>query len=109
MEEIFYLDLHKNQLFGFQPWAQEKHIEDILEGISLGGNFPAVPVYRTLDGKFYLALDKRREDKPSVVDGGHHRAIAHYQARKPLKCKRLEGEPPSAPGHYIPIRDITLV
>ncbi len=82
----------------------------MIEELRRGNNFPPVPVLRTNNGLFYLSVDTGLPNDPFIIDGGHNRAIAHYQVRKPLKCMLLEGEPRFADDKffYVPIRDITM-
>jgi hypothetical protein len=110
MEKIFYLDLHINELYGWEKYKGLDYVTQMIEGIKRGNNFPPVPVLRTNNGLFYLSFNTKIPDNIFLVDGGHNRAIAHYRARKPLKCMLLEGEPPliHEKFFYVPIRDITV-
>ncbi|MFH1358550.1 MAG: hypothetical protein ABIH37_01540 [archaeon] len=76
--EIF-LDLDKVRLYGSETDAKsEKVIRAIIIGIYMGDMFPPVPVCQTKDGEFELLR--------SNYGGGHHRALAHYRAKRPLRC-----------------------
>jgi hypothetical protein len=105
MEEIFYLDLHKNELYGWEPLKNKERIDSIVDGIRKNDNFPAVPVHRTIDNQFFLSKNILLES--GLIDGGHHRAVAHYITRKPLKCKLIDGQP-RAKEYYLLIRDIQI-
>jgi hypothetical protein len=107
MGMIFYLDLHMNQLFGWERVKSKEYVDSIIDGIKRGAVFPSVPVHRTIDNKFYLSLNVKKEGS-STVDGGHNRAIAHYITRKPLKVELLDDLPKNLdePFLYIPIKDI---
>ncbi len=93
--EIFFIDLNKVDLIGWERIKSIEVIDYLVQRIYAGDEFPPVPVSQVDDTTFhlysYLAIRKNE-----LVDGGHHRAVAHYIAGKPLKVvlysrrKRIE-------------------
>jgi len=84
------LDLNEVNLFGFQKHVFNTLIESILLGIEKNDEFPPVFVTTLNNKDFFLTYvfnPYLRE-----FDGGHHRAKAHYLAKKPLKCKIIPFE-----------------
>ena len=87
-EDIFYLDLNQVTLLGFERQNLFSKVEKMVQAIEAGdNNFPPVPVKRF--DYFTYALT-HEPDKIGNADGGHHRAVAHYIANKPLKCRLVE-------------------
>jgi len=77
----FYLDLNKNRLNGDHNGVMTLDVGLMVEGVELGHDFPAVDVSLGSDGSYRIE---------NTLDGGHHRAVAHYIAGKPLKCNLVE-------------------
>ena len=99
--DVFFLDLEKNLLLGCEDNKNPFLVNAIMEGIRAGDDFRAMPVYHSAEQQaWYLAYPE---------DGGHHRALAHYLAGKPLKCV-LSANPPHWFGSAspIPIKDISF-
>ena len=83
-EEIM-LDLRVATLLGFHKVVDKKEIESMLEAIAKNIIFPPVRIIKIGQNNYSMAFLINPEDgKP---DGGHHRAFAHYQADKPLRCE----------------------
>jgi hypothetical protein len=106
MGKIVYLDLRKNDLYGWEHSKNKLLVNAIKRGIRKKDKFPAVSIYKTIENKFYISQEKILEEF-DLVDGGHHRAIAHYQMKKPLKCEFVD-EKTNCMENYIKIKDITL-
>lgn len=84
-EDIFYLDLNKVTLLGFEQRNLYSKVEEMVNAIERGDDFPPVFV-RHLYGDTYRLTHDRVEGK-FRPEGGHHRAIAHYITNIPLKCR----------------------
>lgn len=113
LDEIIYLDLQKNKLYGWEPSVSDKVIESIIKGIEIDSDFPAVPVHKISDSEYELSLSStviNPYDFGEITDGGHNRAIAHYIVSKSLKCVLKFGRSPTPKGGYfwIPIQDIII-
>jgi len=102
MGKIFQLDLHANELFGWEGEKSKLVVKAIIKGIRKGDEFPPVPIQEA-NGRFYLY-----NSNDELVQGGHHRAIGHYLAHKPLTCELMPGEPTESGLRLIPIREIVL-
>lgn len=85
-EYIFYLDLNKVTLLGWEQRNLFSKVEEMVNAIESGDNFPAVPVKKINENTYRLTMDRLYEW--GRCDGGHHRAIAHYIANKPLLCRK---------------------
>jgi len=85
-DDIIFLDLNEVNLWGFEDKKSEKVIESIVLGIEAEDDFPAVQVYRLDDTNYQLTYFEDPTNS-NFVDGGHNRAVAHYIANKPLKCR----------------------
>ncbi|HTY43624.1 MAG TPA: hypothetical protein VMC80_00060 [Patescibacteria group bacterium] len=108
MEDIFYLDLYKNELFGWEKKRSKLVVMAMMDKIKRGADFPAVPVRKIGEGRYALCGDIFLSS--GYIDGGHNRAIAHYLARKELKC-RLIKEPNRGydfSSLFFPIKDSEL-
>jgi hypothetical protein len=86
-DDIFYLDWKTQKLFGWENHKSDEVIDSIIRGIEAGDDFPAVDVYKDEKNPdvFYISPFREIFEKPT--DGGHNRAIGHYIADKPLKCR----------------------
>ena len=71
--EEFYLDLRKERVYGIESPRNSLVVAVMCEGIKLGHSFPIVQVESCDDGSY-------------VLQGGHHRALAHYLERVSMKC-----------------------
>lgn len=115
-ERCFFLDWKKSSLFGFQEEVCDLLVDSIIKGIKQGDDFPAVPVARSASDpeKFYLARKAYVDySSGSSIDGGHHRAVAHYIEQHPLKCKVMP-EPLKLSSldeelYYFPIGEVELL
>lgn len=89
---IIYLDLNKVDLYGWEREKSDLVIDSIVRGIEAGDDFPAVPVMMINEGKYQLddIILKYHHSFTGTfnpVDGGHRRALGHYIANQPLKCR----------------------
>jgi hypothetical protein len=107
MDKIFYLDWTKHELYGWEAKKSGSAVDAIIRGIERGDDFPPVTVHEGEKNKFYIS--PLREASNGYVDGGHHRALGHYELRKPLKCELIEGGPIWPDEMCIPISDIIIV
>ncbi len=109
MKEI-YLDLQEVDLYGWERYKSQTLVDSLLRGIAMGDVFPPVPVVQN-DG--FYSLDSFAHDarfsQSDIREGGHTRAIAHYLARKSLRCV-LTGvsQLPSPPEGFFLIREISV-
>ena len=105
-----YLDLHEVDLYGWEKRKSAEKIKEMLEGIANGSVFPAVPVFETTFG--VLLLDPKVKFQNGFLDGGHHRAVAHYIAQVPLRCDinpaKTEYNMRWPKGRFIPIAEIRI-
>lgn len=98
-EEI-YLDLNLVDLFcdSRDGWKSDLCIDSIIKGIESGDEFPAVPIVKLKDRMYSLTLDAyvlyySYGKGERATDGGHNRAIVHFIANKPLRCKLGDWRP----------------
>jgi len=103
--EIFYLNLRENDLYGWESKKNKFLVKSIIKGIKNGDEFPPVSVHKTITNRFFISKIKKLDN--GVIDGGHHRAIAHYKMKKLLKCELFDGEP-ALWFDYVHIKDIKL-
>jgi hypothetical protein len=90
VRDIVYLDLNKVRLLGFEREVLSSKIEEMVQSIEVGDNdFPPVPVKR-FDNTNYALTHQPVKGQRGKADGGHHRAVAHYIANRPLKCRLIE-------------------
>ncbi|OGJ13210.1 hypothetical protein A3K82_01395 [Candidatus Pacearchaeota archaeon RBG_19FT_COMBO_34_9] len=98
-KEIFYIDLHRTEVLGWEKEKSKLVVKAIIRGIKKGDEFPPVPVQRIKD-RFFLG-------------DGHHRAIGHYLANKPLKCELcrqiFHDYNPELDNSLFPIKETVLV
>jgi len=106
MKDVFYLDLHRDELLGWEETKSKSAIERMVKSVKKGDKFPAVPVRKVADNKYVLCTDVKINRIRS--DGGHHRAIAHYLAGKKLLCRLVEEDYDYCCADFFPIRDIFL-
>lgn len=99
------LDLHKVKLYGFQRKVVRQSVEDIQRRIRNKENLPRVCVIAQNPTEYYMAC--LFEDGTGRIDGGHHRAYAHFIQFEPLPVKivnaRYIAHPP-----WILVSDIKL-
>lgn len=106
MEEIF-LDLHKVPLYGWEKQKSRERIDRFVHGLQEGEVFPPVFVWKIRNQGYNL--DKRRADPlRKLIDGGHHRAIAHYLTQKVLRAIITE-EVPFIPSYSYLIKELEVV
>lgn len=92
-EATFYLNLNDVNLRGHEREKSDLVIDSIVRGIEAGDEFPAVNVIKLSETEFELT-------------DGHNRALGHYIANKPLKCRLSMREPTPLLTHHI--RDMIL-
>ncbi|MBR9683000.1 hypothetical protein GOV03_00480 [Candidatus Woesearchaeota archaeon] len=115
--ECLYLDLKVISVLGFEDEKFCTDIEEIIEGIHEGAEFP--PVFLVPVGepdKLQYRLTQLDDYHDISNLGGHHRSVAHYLENKLLRCLILEPslvEPyDGAMGWsrlFFPIEDIILI
>lgn len=88
MGEIIYLDLEKIVLYVLQPYANRFKLDAIMRGINEGDKFPPIFVSENPDGSYDLECIEDPLDDNNYA--GHHRAVAHLEAKKPLKCVKVK-------------------
>ncbi len=90
MEEFteIYLDLHKNELLGWEPSKSALLIACMIEGIKLGHKFPVVNIIHKKNNIYQII----RSPKLSKSYAGHHRAVAHYIEQPHLRCHLFKQE-----------------
>lgn len=98
-----YLNLSKVDLFGWEEAKSDRVIDSIIEGIQQSDTFPAVDIYEISPNEYEIA----KIPKTGIIDGGHHRALGHFIANTPLRC-RILGKTAKRT-QPINIRDIVLV
>lgn len=113
--KIIHLDLTKNVLIGWEKEKSDLVVKSMVRGIDAGDNFPAVPII--FYGGAYYIFPRNIEKKIGAdsdfiglcVDGGHHRAVAHFIYPKPLKCDFLGEQQSQIPlEKRVPISNIIL-
>lgn len=91
-----YLDLNLVDLYFDKRefFKSDLCIDSVIRGIEAGDDFPSVPVVKINEKTYSLTLDAYLISRSAnsripelVIDGGHNRAVGHYIANKPLKCK----------------------
>ena len=111
LEDIIWLDLDKVEIYGFEDFKDVYNIAQMVRNIESGAEFPPVYVAKINDTKYVLSgyrnLDK---DGRLIYDnyGGHHRALAHWIAGKPLKCVITENHWKGVYTCDLNIKDIVL-
>jgi len=108
-DNIFYLDWNTQKLFGSENCKSDMVIDSIIRGIEAGDNFPPVSVYADpkVPNMFYISNASRDSRRPT--DGGHYRALGHYIADTPLKCRLLKSKLPKSRDDCIEIPNIIIV
>ena len=103
----FYLDLHKDRLYCYEPQKSDLNVAVIIEGIKLGHKFPAVKVVK--NGEIYEIQGIGQHFGHKFEWGGHHRAVAHYIEGVSLRCKLVGGHKLD-PNYkkFIPLEEVTL-
>jgi hypothetical protein len=104
MSNETYLDLRIVTLYGWEQYKSDKVILEIQDSILNGNDFNAVKVEMIDETTFQIAKEKLNNNR---LDGGHHRAYAHYLANKKLKCIITKRIPQLT--ETIKIKDIILV
>ena len=103
MNNTFFLDLDREDLFGFERERNPYILQSIQRGIDAGDAFPPVRVLLVHPKKGFFSCSAASQptyflEKNSPQyrlgrrpEGGHHRAFAHWILGKPLLCE-LVGE-----------------
>lgn len=87
MGEIVYLNLNSITLWGWERRKSLSSIEKMIRSIYAGIDFPAVPIKKLNNDEYSLVIYWPDVEE---IDGGHHRAIAHYKSNVPLKCELVD-------------------
>ena len=105
MNEIFYIDLQKTVLLGFQrmpfgangeliPAVDDLVIVEIIKGIQTGADFQPIIVEHEVQHAGEYQISFYYNHTLGHYEGGHHRAIAHYIEGVPLRCRlRKDSDP----------------
>jgi len=104
----FYLDLNKVTLLGWEPVKFYDTISDLVDSIEEGKEFLSVPVRKIDDSTYSLVYGVKDRKHKFMIDGGHHRALAHYIINVPLKCELHPHHPLPDENSRIPISEIIL-
>lgn len=117
MKELL-LDLHAVHLRGWERRKNQFTVESICHAIDAGDALPPVPVvlgkYRRFglfgekETAYYLDMDILCSPDAERVDGGHHRAVAHWIKKKPLLCTLIAEINGPHYLHSLPIKNIQL-
>ncbi|MBI5066241.1 hypothetical protein HZA97_08455 [Candidatus Woesearchaeota archaeon] len=104
MGEVIYLDLEKTVLYVTQPYANRFKLDAIIKGITLGDDFPPIFVSENPDGSYNLECIEDPLDENNYA--GHHRAVAHLEAKKLLKCVKVKK--PGEKRSRFPLKDVPV-
>jgi len=107
MKKIF-LDLQSVELYG---WEREKslcRVQAYLSVLRSGSVFAPLKIWRIRDGRFHLDKDSLDAENPALKDGGHHRALAYYLAKRALPAI-ITQELSHLPSYSYRIQDLELV
>ncbi len=107
MSNTIFLNLEQITLYGFQDTVSDLKVDAIIRGIEAGDDFTPVLVKKRNDVEYELGPFMDYEDEDNY--GGHHRAVAHYIANVPLKCRLWENKyDPESLETPINIKDIII-
>ena len=95
----FCLDLHENELCGYEPVKSRLVVLAMEEGVKLRMKFPLVAVIKVAKKKYNIV---------AWWEGGHDRALAHYRQCGQLRCFLEDGNPWGGDKCYFPIKEIIL-
>ena len=115
MTLLHLIDWNKEIVHGWEFDMNTTVIDAIVQGIEAGDRFPAVSVYQSSQGQFYLdphqKIDIQRDNKRITgLDGGHHRAVGHYLACQPFLVRIVHQGQPLQKGYgYFPIQHSELI
>ena len=94
------LDLQEVDLYGWEAWQSRRKVRQFVKALEAGAIFPAVAVESVAEAGYYLV--PRVTNDLDRVDGGHHRAVAHYIAGVPLPA-RVQEIAAIPEGNFVPI------
>lgn len=108
---LFYLDLSSTPLYGFEREQNDLTLDALIKAIERNIVLPPVPVFE-FEGNYYLSSSAKIQISfggkyLELLDGGHHRAVAHFIAKKPLLCKLVNEELDTL--KRLPIQDNVIV
>ena len=121
--DIFTIDLHRETVMGWQsiilgpsqqevPFVDQRVLDGMLESIANDHEFYPVNVAIHRRDPFEWRLAFCYDWRTECLDGGHHRAAAHYWTETPLRCVQVEGVDEMLvqpwPGFY-PIEDLQVL
>ncbi len=98
------LNLREIDLRGWETHVSDLLVDSYVKGIEMRDVFPSVPVVQISQNLYDLY---RGCIDPNNL-GGHHRAVAHFIANRPLKCEVVSQHDWPDSGVRISIRDILL-
>ena len=107
MYEEVSLDLAKIDLFGWEPRKSDLIVKEIVRLLESGFRFPKVKILKINETAYSLDDRPNTYSRSGNPPGGHHRAIAHFKANKPLECL-IVGEREELFSDAINIRDIKI-
>jgi hypothetical protein len=82
------LDLREVTLYGWESHQSRRKIRRYVKALEAGAVFPAVAVELVPEAGYFLV--PRITNDMDRVDGGHHRALAHFIADIPLPARVQE-------------------
>lgn len=86
---IVWLNLDEVDLFGWEEGKSVKAIARMVRKIEADKELPPVFV-AVVEGKYVLSACPEFRYREPENYGGHHRALAHYISKIPLKCQITE-------------------
>jgi len=104
-EEIF-LDLSRVELLCFQKCVDRSIVSNMLEGIMFKKEFSPVGVTKIDNNTYSLTI--LADPDSGFMDGGHHRAYAHYFAGEELRCLLVPSKYRALHKPQITVRDIKI-
>jgi|TARA_Y100000310_G_C20685867_1_gene818939 hypothetical protein len=112
IKNLFYLDLRICTIYGYENQKSIQVIESMIKGIKVGDKFPPVKLFHVKNLEFSLSSYQYTQDIENnpVIDGGHHRVIAHYIEDTPLLCEPVKRimSIPGLPGQIEHTRNIII-
>ena len=107
------LDLHEVELYGWERLKSRKLIDCIRVGVERGDRFDPLYVWKVSEVEYCLDVRRVNQENIDELDGGHHRAYAHWLAHRPLPVLVTEEIPKQEllaylEHDYFPITDILM-
>ena len=83
------LNLRNHVVYGFQVGVYKTNVDDIRGKIRKGQKFERVNLTQEGDNFYFTFLV---DDKTGRIDGGHHRAYAHFLEGRVLPVRIIDGK-----------------